>query len=497
MSGSDWVIAVTFIVYVVAMLGIGLAAYGRTRDLADYLLGGRRLGAFVTAMSAEASDMSSWLLMGLPGYAYAKGYEASWIAIGLFVGTYLNWRLVAAPLRAATEEAGNALTISDYLEARFSDQSRLLRVVPAVFILVFFLVYTTSGLVAGGKLFNSVFGMPYGVAVVAGGVSIIIYTSLGGFTAVCWTDTVQGLLMVAALVAVPVVSLRRLGGLAEAHDAMREVSPHLLSLLRDTQGQPLTVITILSLLGWGLGYCGQPHILARFMAIRDTGALPAARRIAMVWVGVSMTAAVLVGCFGVGALSEPLTGGDTEKVFIVLAQSLFHPIPAGICLAAILAAIMSTADSQLLVCTSVITEDFYKTFYRKDAGDRELVLVGRLAVIGMAVCALLLAANPENRVLDLVAYAWAGLGASFGPTLIMSLYWKKMTRRGALAGIIAGGVTVILWKHAEGGLFELYEIIPGFAASFAAIVIASCIERRRGDGGGTAEQPGGASEPGE
>jgi sodium/proline symporter len=480
MSFHDGVIVGMFLLYIVGMFAIGLIAYKRTNNLADYLLGGRRLGAFVTALSAGASDMSGWLLLGLPGYAYACGYEASWIAIGLYVGTYLNWKLVAAPLRRATEALGDSLTLSDYLENRFADSTRLLRVVSAVFILIFFLFYTASGLVAGGKLFSSVFGLPYQWAVVLGVLAIILYTSVGGFIAVCWTDAVQGVLMLLALLAVPGVAIARLGGWAQTTAAMQQVSPNMLTFFTGMDGKPLTAIAIISLLGWGLGYCGQPHILTRFMAISSDKELPKARRIAMVWVGFSLLAALVIGMVGVGSLPETLKGADSEKVFIVLVESMFHPVPAGICLAAIMAAIMSTADSQLLVCTSVITEDFYKTFFRRDASQGELIWVSRVSVVVIAGCALLLALNPNSKVLDLVAYAWAGFGAAFGPTLVLSLYWKRMTRSAALAGIISGGLTVIVWKQLSGGIFDLYEIVPGFLLSALVIVVVTLLTAPKG-----------------
>jgi sodium/proline symporter len=463
------VVTFTFVVYILAMLGIGVWGYCRTRNLSDYILGGRSLNSFVAALSAGASDMSGWLLLGLPGYAYVAGLEAVWIAVGLAVGTYLNWLFVARRLRERTYQAGDALTLSEYLENRFQDRTRLLRVVSGTFILVFFLFYTTSGLVAGGKLFESVFGLPYFAAVLVGAAVIIVYTFLGGFLAVCWTDCIQGLLMVLALVLIPIVALQTQGGWGAAVEAVRATNPELLDLMTSAEGAPLGVLAILSLLGWGLGYFGQPHILARFMAIGDPSKVPAARRVAMTWVIVGLGGALLAGFAGIGTVTPPLEGADTEKVFIVLVQSLLHPVPAGICLAAILAAIMSTADSQLLVSSSVLAEDFYKAFFRRAARPPELVWAGRVAVILLAVIASLLALDRESMVLDLVAYAWAGFGAAFGPTLILSLYWPRMTRWGAFAGIAGGGLTVILWKPLEGGVFDLYEIIPGFLVSALAI----------------------------
>jgi sodium/proline symporter len=470
----DMTIAATFCFYMAVMLAIGIYAYRRTGTISDYLLGGRKLGSFAAALSAGASDMSGWLLLGLPGYAYAAGYEAGWIALGLFIGTYVNWRYVAARLRIYTAALGDSITLSEYLENRFDDRSRLLRIVTAFFILTFFLFYTSSGLVAGGKLFESVFGLPYLWAVLAGALAVIVYTFLGGFMAVCWTDCVQGLLMSLALVLVPVVAIVSQGGWGHATDAMRAVNPSMLNPFAAGGG----LLSIVSLMAWGLGYFGQPHILVRFMAINSPGGIPRARRIAMIWVFIGLAGALLAGFAGVGALKTPLSGADTEKVFILLVQSLLHPVPAGICLAAILAAIMSTADSQLLVASSALTEDFYKPFIRKRASQRELVGVGRLTVVLIAAVAFALAMNPDNKVLDLVAFAWAGFGAAFGPTILMSLFWKRMTRAGAFAGIVTGGVTVFIWgKLLDGGIFDLYEIVPGFVLSLAAIVAASLLSR--------------------
>ena len=467
-------IAATFAIYILGMLLVGIIAFRRTANLSDYILGGRRLNSFVTALSAEASDMSGWLLLGLPGYAYAAGCEALWLALGLLAGTYLNWRFVAARLRDQTFRAGDALTLPEFLETRFQDRSRLLRLISGIFILIFFMFYTASGLVAGGKLFASVFGLPYGRAVVLGASVIIVYTFLGGFLAVCWTDCIQGLLMLLALTCLPVMILQNQGGWQSACAAIRQVNPALLSPFTTAGGQPLPLITIVSLLGWGLGYFGQPHILTRFMAIRSSSEIPRARQLAMGWVLMSLAGAFLIGLLGTVALKSPLAvGADTEKVFIALVQALMHPVPAGICLAAILAAVMSTADSQLLVSSSVLAEDFYKGLFRKNASRKELVWAGRLAVAVISVFACLLAMNPQSMVLELVAYAWAGFGAAFGPVLLMSLFWKRTTRNGALAGIIFGGLTVIIWKRLQGGIFDLYEIVPGFILSLAAIAAFS------------------------
>jgi len=468
-------VGATFIVYVCLMMLIGYLAYRRTENLSDYILGGRRLSSWVTALSACASDMSGWLLLGLPGYAYAAGLEAGWIALGLLIGTYFNWRLVAARLRHYSVIAGNSQTLPEFFEQRFHDETHLLRVVSAIFILLFFLFYTSSGLVAGGKLFNAVFELPYHWAVTVGALVIVIYTFVGGFLAVSWTDLFQGLLMALALLIVPIIAMSNLGGWGVTISTVSEANPTLLNALTNVKSEPLGFLAIISLMAWGLGYFGQPHILARFKAIRSVADIPAARRIAVSWVSITLICAVFVGMVGIAYLEQPLQGTDTEKVFILLVNALFHPVIAGICLAAILAAIMSTADSQLLVCAAAFTNDFYKVLFRRSASEHELIWTGRIAVLLIAIIALVLAWNPERKVLDLVAYAWAGFGAAFGPALILSLFWRRMNRYGALAGIIVGGLTVVIWKKLSGGLFDLYEIMPGFIFSMMSIVVTSVL----------------------
>ncbi|MEW8625974.1 MAG: sodium/proline symporter PutP [Candidatus Thiodiazotropha sp.] len=463
-------VGLSFVLYLLVVLGIGVVAWRRTRNLSDFVLGGRRLGSWVAALSASASDMSGWLLLGLPGYAYLAGLEAVWIALGLLLGTWLNWRLVAARLRRASEEAGNALTLPEYLSNRFEDNSGLIRVVSSIFVLLFFLFYTSSGLVAGGKLFEAVFGLPYLWAVASGVLVIILYTAFGGFLAVSWTDLFQGLLMLIALVAIPLFALQVFGGVDHMSDRIAQQNPALLDPFTNSQGEPLGLIAIISLMAWGLGYFGQPHILARFKAIQQVGFVPRARRIAVSWVFITLGAACLVGLAGIPIFETPLE--DAEKVFIRLVDMMFHPLLAGICLAAILAAIMSTADSQLLVSSSTFTGDLYRLI-RKQATETELVIVGRLAVVSIALIAFLLALDRESKVLDLVAYAWAGFGAAFGPAVLLSLYWRGMNRWGALAGIITGGLTVVVWKPMTGGLFDLYEIVPGFILSLLMILIVS------------------------
>ncbi|MEN7972619.1 MAG: sodium/proline symporter PutP [Verrucomicrobiota bacterium] len=471
---------ITFIVYLLFMLAIGSHFYKRNESLSDYLIGDRQLNKWVAAMSAQASDMSGWLLLGLPGYAYLQGLEASWIAIGLATGTYLNWRFVARRLRRYTEIAGNAITLPDYFANRFNDHNRLLRTLSAVFILVFFLIYTASGFVAGAKLFESVFGLPYHSALLIGVVVIISYTALGGFMAVSWTDFFQGIIMFFAIVTVPLMAIHTTGGFAETTSTLNSAGNGYLDLFNKVDGQPLPLLVIASLLAWGMGYFGQPHILTRFMAIRSPNEVRPARKIAMIWVIVSLVSAILVGLAGRACIPEILSDADAEKTFMVLVDRLTHPIVGGILLAAVLAAIMSTADSQLLVTSSALTEDLYRVIIRPNASERELVWVSRGTVIGTAAIASAIALKPESSVLDLVSYAWAGFGATFGPLVLISLYWNRMTRNGAIAGIVGGGVTVLAWKQLEGGIFDLYEIVPGFMASTCLIAIFSLLDRKPG-----------------
>ncbi|WP_419813236.1 sodium/proline symporter PutP [Bacterioplanoides sp.] len=459
---------ITFIAYLGAMLWIGVWAYRKTNDLSDYILGGRSLGAWPSALSAGASDMSGWLLLGMPGYAYAAGWEASWLGAGLLLGTYLNWLVVAPRLRDYSEAAGNSLTLPQYFSNRFGDKV-LIRSIAAFFILLFFLFYTSSGLVAGGKLFETVFGLDYTVAVTVGTIAVVSYTFFGGFLAVSWTDLVQGLLMAAALVIVPVTAFNAVGDGPNA--LMAAKNPEMLDAFTKADGSALGLMGIISLAAWGLGYFGQPHILARFKAIKSRADIPQARRIAVSWTFIGLIGAALVGVAGIGYFDKPLA--DSETVFMDLVQALFHPLVAGILLAAILAAIMSTADSQLLVSSSALTEDFYKELINKDADDALLVKIGRFAVAGIAIIAWALALNPDSSVLGLVSYAWAGFGAAFGPAVILSLFWSRMNRQGCLAGILVGGITVVVWKQLTGGVFDVYEIVPGFIFATIAIIAVS------------------------
>lgn len=462
-------IIITFIVYLVGMIALGLIAYKMTDNLSDYVLGGRRLGAGVAALSAGASDMSSWLLLGLPGALYASGLVEAWIAIGLAVGAVINWMFVAGRLRSYTEVANDSITLPDFFENRFKDKSKSLRIVSAVLILIFFTFYTSSGLVGGAVLFESTFGLDQTTALWVGAIIIIAYTFLGGFLAVSWTDFVQGILMFLALIVIPIFAIMDFGGVGPTFDTIRSIDPANLSLF-----EGVGFIGIVSLLGWGLGYFGQPHIIVRFMAIRSMKELPKAQTIGITWVILSMTGAVFTGLVGIAYFADsPLD--NPETVFLEFTQVLFHPVVAGVLLAAVLAAIMSTIDSQLLVSSSALAEDFYKGMIRPNASQKELVMVGRIGVLAVAVVALILAQNPDATVLELVSYAWAGLGATFGPLVIFSLFWKRMTRNGALAGMISGGLTVLVWVQLSGGLFDLYELVSGFIISSIMIIVFSYI----------------------
>lgn len=464
----------TFAIYILGMVGIGFAAWRYTRSFDDYILGGRSLGSFVTAMSAGASDMSGWLLLGLPGALYLSGLSEAWIALGLVLGAWANWKYVAGPLRVYTERANNALTLPDYFTHRFEDGSRVLRVFSALIILVFFAVYCASGIVAGARLFESVFAVPYTTALWVGAAATILYTLVGGFLAVSWTDTVQASLMICALIITPLAVIHSDGGIDASLLVIGQLDPGRLDFFKGT-----STLGIISLLAWGLGYVGQPHILARFMAADSVKSIPAARRIGMTWMVLCLLGAMAVGFFGIAYFAArpeqaALMGGNSERVFIALAQSLFNPWLAGILLSAILAAIMSTLSCQLLVCSSALTEDFYKGFLRQNAGQKELVWVGRTTVLAVAILAIWLARNPDSRVLGLVGYAWAGFGAAFGPVVVLSLLWKRMTRDGALAGMVVGAVTVIGWKSLGTGL---YEMVPGVAFASLAIVLVSLAGR--------------------
>ncbi len=458
---------VTFGVYFVVLLCIGIYFWRRSVSIEDYLLGGRGMGAWVTALSAQASDMSGWLLMGLPGAVYLYGMGQVWIAVGLFIGTVLNWVLVSGRLRVYTEKT-ESITLPCFFEERFRDPTGLLRTVSAIIILVFFTIYASSGLVAAGKLFESVFGIGYVTAVLVGGVVIIAYTFLGGFMAVCWTDLFQGLLMVVAIVIVPVMGYRFVGGIDAVRQQMaaKGVSMSLLG-----EGRWHGWLAVMSMLAWGLGYFGQPHILARFMSVKSRQKLRESVGIAIVWVFISLIGAMCVGFIAV-AMFDDLADGEQEKVFIYMIDELFNPWVGGVLLAAILSAIMSTIDSQLLVSSSALTEDFYQKVIKRNAGDKEVVMVGRLCVVAISVVALALALKPNDTILGIVAYAWGGFGAAFGPLVLFALFSRSTSWQSALAGMVVGTVVLVVWKAV--GLGEhLYEIVPGFAANCLVIWVVN------------------------
>jgi SSS family solute:Na+ symporter len=473
--------------YFVLMIGIGIYAWTKTRTTSEgYLLAGRNLSPSVTALSAGASDMSGWLLLGLPGALFASGLVEAWIAIGLTIGAALNWIIVAPRLREQTERLGNALTIPQFLANRFPERAIMLRVTSAVIIVAFFTVYTASGMVGGGKLFATAFAgvLPQtglsdymlGIVITAG--IVLVYTMIGGFLAVSLTDFVQGMIMMVALVVMPLVIL--FGSDASAGVDIAAVPQE--GFLNLTQGASL--VGVISAVTWGLGYFGQPHIIVRFMAIDRVENIPRAGIIGMSWMVISLVGAVAVGLAGRAyAEANGLVIEDPETVFIVLAGLLFHPAVTGFLYAALLAAIMSTISAQLLVSSSSLTEDFYRLFLRRNASEREAVNIGRLSVALVAAAAIVIAADPESEVLGLVANAWAGFGAAFGPLILLSLTWQRMTGAGAVAGLVTGagvvaGWIVLGWNKAFLGGPGLYEIVPGFVAAMAAIILVSGITRK-------------------
>ncbi|MDW0117985.1 sodium/proline symporter PutP [Sporosarcina thermotolerans] len=450
---------IAIILYMAAMLFIGWYAFRKTSNLTDYMLGGRSLGPAVTALSAGAADMSGWLLLGLPGAIYAVGLTKAWIAIGLTIGAYLNWLLVAPRLRVYTQVSNDSITIPSYLENRLKDKSRFLRIASGIIILVFFTFYVSSGMVAGGKFFLSSFGLNYhtGLLVVSG--VVIAYTLFGGFLAVSYTDFVQGLIMFLALLLVPIFGLTITGGFAETAASIKEVNPDMLSLVKGA-----TLTGVISSIAWGLGYFGQPHIIVRFMAIKSVKETKSARRIGIGWMILSLFGAIATALVGIAYYHQNPNAElvDKETVFIALGQIIFHPFIAGIMLAAVLAAVMSTISSQLIVTSSALIEDLYKAVMKSDASDERYVFLGRMAVLVVSLIAMALAWPNKESILKLVSFAWAGFGGAFGPIILLSLFWRKLTAAGALWGMVAGAITVGVWGNIETLTDSLYEIVPGF-----------------------------------
>lgn len=471
MNAQAWQI-VSMVIYLIAMVVIGFVAQRRTQDLDDYMLGGRGLSPFVSALSAGAADMSGWLLMGLPGALYVSGLVEGWIAIGLTVGAWLNWKFVAPRLRSYTEVSSDSITIPSFLGSRLKDPSSILRLVSGAIILVFFTLYVSSGMVAGGKFFEASFGMNYfvGMLMIAG--VTVLYTLVGGFLAVSWTDVVQGCMMVVALVILPIVGIIHLGGPVALLDEINAVDPMLLTWFEG--GTPIGII---SAVAWGLGYVGMPHILVRFMALTSAKEATAARRIGIGWMIASTLGAAFTAFVGIAVYKQDESRlPDPEGVFIALGQLLFHPLVAGFMLAAILAAIMSTVSSQLLVTSSALVEDIYLAFAKSPLSPSAGVRLGRIGVLVVAVVAAALAWQRNDTILGLVAFAWAGFGAGFGPTIVLSLYWRKLTTAGAASGMIVGAVTVFVWKlvlNPLGGFFKLYEILPAFLLNLVVAVVVS------------------------
>ncbi|UWX97828.1 sodium/proline symporter PutP [Arthrobacter zhaoxinii] len=491
------VIAMT--IYMLAMLAIGWWAYRKTNSLDDYMLAGRDLKPGVAALSAGASDMSGWLLMGLPGAIYVSGLVEGWIAVGLTVGAWLNWKFVAPRLRAYTMVANNSITVPSFLENRLRDRSRLLRVVSGLIILVFFTFYVSSGMVAGGVFFESSFGSSYVTGMLIVAVVTIAYTLFGGFLAASYTDVVQGLMMVAALVLVPVVGLVKVGGFGGMTDSLREVNPELLDPVAGG-----TALGIISALAWGLGYFGQPHIIVRFMALRSPADAKAGRRIGVGWMLFSVVGAILTALVGVAYFQQNnLTLDEPEAVFLSLAQIFFHPLVAGFVLAAVLAAIMSTISSQLIVTSSALVEDLYRIALRREASPRSLVMLGRLGVLVVSVISILIALGRNDTILDLVGFAWAGFGASFGPTILLALFWRRLSTAGALTGMIAGALTAYIWGSVDALSGTLYEIVPGFIINVVLTVVVSLfthkpsaeVDAEFSDAARLAKEPAQAPEP--
>ena len=486
-STTIWIL-VAFIAYMAMMLLIG-ASYMKTgKSTEDYFLGGRKLGGWVVALSAQASDMSGWLLMGLPGSVYALGTGQMWIAVGLFIGTVANWIIISGRLRRYTIVANNSLTLPAYFENRFHDKKRILLGISSVVIVIFFLVYTASAFASGGKLFSTVFGCSYHVSLTIGAVIILAYTFMGGFMAVCTTDFIQGMLMLVALVTVPVVAFALMGGnVGPALEQTGVSAANFLNVMKNGENN-FSAVEIISQLAWGLGYCGMPHILVRFMAVKNQKELNKSKGIAIIWVALSLAFAVVIGVLGRAYLYPTILGADggsTEIVFIEMIKQVFTvdirlPIVAGLFLCGILAAIMSTADSQLLVTASSMSEDIYKGIIKKDASEEKVMKISRYTVLGVAVLAYLIAWDPNSSIMGLVSNAWAGLGAAFGPTVLMSLFWKRCNLPGAVTGIASGGLTVIIWDYIPliggqtlGAVTGLYSLAIGFLISIVLIAVVS------------------------
>ena len=486
---------IAFVLYLGFMVYIGLRSAKKNNSSMDFFLGGRKVGPWITALSAEASDSSAWLLMGLPGLCYLGGVkETFWTAVGLIVGTYLNWLFVAKPLRKCTISFGDSITIPEFFTNRFKDKTHLLTIISVFFIVLFFTIYTASGFVACAKLFNSVFGLKYHIGLVIGLVVILSYTILGGYLAVCTTDFIQGALIFVAFVFSAVIAVVSLGGPAEAMAKVSDFSVRAVNgqfgaemAKKFIDNKSFSAMSVISALAWGLGYFGMPHIIIRFMGIRSNAEIKTARRVGTVWMVIAYIGTFIIGSLGTvylagGDLANPLmilSGGAEETVFSATMQQMYPAFIAGLFLCAILAASMSTADSQLLSASSAVSLDIYKGLINKDADEKTVMNVSRITVLVIAAIAFVLSLNPASSIFGLVSYAWAGFGSTFGPLVILALFWRGMTNKGAIAGLVAGGVTVVLWHNLKGGIFNVYEILPGFIACLVFAVAVSLLDRNK------------------
>ena len=479
-----------FVIYLGFMIMIGVMYAKKNNSSSDFFLGGRKVGPWMTALSAEASDMSGWLLMGLPGLAYLGGMkEAFWTALGLVIGTYLNWLIVAKPLRKCTIAFGDSITIPEFLTNRFKDKSKVLSTVSVIFIILFFTIYTASGFVACAKLFNSVFGLPYHVGLVLGTIVILLYTVLGGYLAVCATDFIQGTLMFVACIVAAAVMVVVLGGPGNAMESVAAFSQRAISgefgeamKGKFLANQNFGIVPIISALAWGLGYFGMPHILVRFMGIRSNKEVALSRRIATIWVVIAFIGTLIVGSLGTVYLPEILSPSAAETVFSATIQKMFPAFIGGIFLCAILAAAMSTADSQLLVASSAFSQDIFKGLIKKDATTKEVLSISRIAVFIIAAVAFVLSLDENSSIFGLVSYAWAGFGATFGPLVLLALFWKGATAKGAIAGLIGGGVTVVAWHNIPATvapIFGVYEILPAFIVCLVLAVVVSLLDKNK------------------
>lgn len=486
LSTNTIAILIAFVLYLCIMLGIGVWSMKKTKSTEDYFLGGRGLGGWVAALSAQASDMSGWLLMGLPGSIYALGTGQAWIAVGLFAGTVCNWLIISKRLRRYTIVANNSMTLPEFFENRYHDKKKILLTISSAVIVIFFLVYTASALASGGKLFHTVFGIDYHIALAIGAVVILAYTFMGGFLAVCTTDFVQGMLMLVGLLVVPIFAYSVIDGSFRQQIVASGVAggyDDYMSLFSNG-GRPYTFVDILSQLAWGLGYCGMPHILIRFMAVKSEKELSKSSAVAIVWCFLSLMAACVIGVVGRAYFAGDVLK-DSESVFIQMIERVFSdnlsvPFIGGIFICGILAAIMSTADSQLLVCASSVSKDIYKNIVDKDANDQKVLRISRITVIVVAILAFLVAWDPNSSIMNLVSDAWAGLGSAFGPLVVASLFWKRTNLQGAVAGILSGGITVIIWDYLPliGGktiyaATGIYSLLVGFAISLLFIICVS------------------------